>query len=163
MISTYSPQPSGDDNPDERYASKEAPDDRNDDRTTKVLRLSEQTVVLEDSVPYGSEDEQKAEGNKELTKEIALKKAGLARCAESLCESWRWSLLTTLLTFYALFGDDFRLAYTHKDMDNVFDVVTTISILVFLLDIFAASLGRPGYFKSFFFHSGRSLDGEFDS
>jgi len=68
-----------------------------------------------------------------------------------LCDSWRFSVLTTGLTVYALFGDDFRLAATHKRTDILFNVLTIGCIGVFTLEIVASSLGKEEYFMGFFF------------
>lgn len=46
-----------------------------------------------------------------------------------------FSLLTALLTIYALTGDDMRLIFTHKPADPVFDALTLTCICVFLLEI----------------------------
>lgn len=75
----------------------------------------------------------------------------LVRRCRQLCSSWHWGALTTLLTIYALFGDDFRLAVTHKRLDPMFDVLTITCILVFCVEIFASSLGQDEYFLGFFF------------
>eukprot|EP00927_Polykrikos_kofoidii_P002838 TRINITY_DN11134_c0_g2_i1.p1 TRINITY_DN11134_c0_g2~~TRINITY_DN11134_c0_g2_i1.p1 ORF type:complete len:1011 (-),score=184.11 TRINITY_DN11134_c0_g2_i1:105-3137(-) len=68
-----------------------------------------------------------------------------------LCESWRFCVLTTVLTIYALFGDDFRLSMTHKRTDVLFNVLTMFCILIFSVEILAASLGKDEYFLGFFF------------
>mmetsp|Transcript_56682 Transcript_56682/g.132463 ORF Transcript_56682/g.132463 Transcript_56682/m.132463 type:complete len:997 (+) Transcript_56682:111-3101(+) len=68
-----------------------------------------------------------------------------------LCTSWRFTVLTTALTIYALFGDDFRLCVTHKQTDELFNVLTVIACLVFGVEIFAQSLGQEEYFLGFFF------------
>lgn len=68
-----------------------------------------------------------------------------------LCDSWRFCVLTTVLTVYALFGDDFRLAATHQAADNLFNVLTILCILVFATEILAASIGQYEYFLGFFF------------
>jgi len=60
-------------------------------------------------------------------------------------------VLTTALTFYALFGDDFRLAATHKRTDILFDLLTIFCILIFTLEILAFSVGKAEYFMGFFF------------
>eukprot|EP00929_Paragymnodinium_shiwhaense_P097127 TRINITY_DN58899_c0_g1_i1.p1 TRINITY_DN58899_c0_g1~~TRINITY_DN58899_c0_g1_i1.p1 ORF type:complete len:1235 (+),score=244.08 TRINITY_DN58899_c0_g1_i1:74-3778(+) len=78
--------------------------------------------------------------------------SGLQKCAQMLADSVQFTILTTLLTVVALFGDDFRLAATHKDMDPLFDGITIICILVFGTEVVVMSLGRAGYFKSFFFY-----------
>lgn len=68
-----------------------------------------------------------------------------------LCNSWRFCILTTILTFYALFGDDFRLAVTPRSTDILFNILTIFCILVFSVECIAASLGQEEYFLGFFF------------
>jgi hypothetical protein len=63
----------------------------------------------------------------------------------------RFNILTTVLTIYALFGDDFRLLATYKYMDSVFNVFTIMCILVFTIEILVQSIGKEDYFWSFFF------------
>ncbi|CAK0827570.1 unnamed protein product, partial [Prorocentrum cordatum] len=76
-----------------------------------------------------------------------------ARC-RVLCNDWRFSVLTTTLTLYGLFGDDTRRAFTSKHSDTVFDVLTTLALTVFTVEIVASSLGQDGYFLGFFFWMG---------
>jgi class 3 adenylate cyclase len=72
--------------------------------------------------------------------------------ARNLCNNWRFTIFTTILTVYALFGDDFRLAFTHKRTDDLFNSLTIISILVFSVEIVANSLGQEEYWLGFFFY-----------
>eukprot|EP00929_Paragymnodinium_shiwhaense_P002655 TRINITY_DN10295_c0_g1_i4.p1 TRINITY_DN10295_c0_g1~~TRINITY_DN10295_c0_g1_i4.p1 ORF type:complete len:1045 (+),score=162.02 TRINITY_DN10295_c0_g1_i4:117-3251(+) len=69
----------------------------------------------------------------------------------ALCDDWRFSTVTTILTIYALFGDDIRLGLTHKSMDPLFDTLTCVCFVVFGIEVVAASWGREGYFLGFFF------------
>lgn len=71
--------------------------------------------------------------------------------SRALCDSWRFSVLTTVLTFYALFGDDFRVSLTHRRTDFLFNILTILSIVVFSTEIVACSLGKEAYFMGFFF------------
>jgi len=75
----------------------------------------------------------------------------LRRRCNKLCDTWHWNVLTTVLTIYALFGDDFRLAVTPQRTDPLFDALTMLCILVFTADILISSLGREEYFLGFFF------------
>lgn len=75
----------------------------------------------------------------------------LRQRATRLSDSWRFACATMGLTVYALFGDDFRIAATHKDTDILFDITTILCIMVFLLEIVANSIAKDGYFGSFFF------------
>jgi class 3 adenylate cyclase len=60
-------------------------------------------------------------------------------------------VITTVLTIYALFGDDFRLLVTYQNLDDMFNAVTITCILVFVVEIIVASIGKADYFFSFFF------------
>jgi len=77
--------------------------------------------------------------------------AAIRKKCRSLCDNWRWNVLTTVLTIYALFGDDFRLAATPKSRDVLFNFFTIIVILVFSAEIVISSLGQAEYFLGFFF------------
>mmetsp|Transcript_31950 Transcript_31950/g.56407 ORF Transcript_31950/g.56407 Transcript_31950/m.56407 type:complete len:1044 (-) Transcript_31950:87-3218(-) len=68
-----------------------------------------------------------------------------------LSDSFRFAILTTVLTVYALFGDDFRLAVTRKNTDILFDIVTILCILIFVTEIVCFSIGKEDYFLGFFF------------
>ncbi|CAJ1370887.1 unnamed protein product, partial [Effrenium voratum] len=68
-----------------------------------------------------------------------------------LASSWRFTVLTTALTIYALFGDDFRLCVTHMQTDELFNAITLFACLVFGAEIVANSLGQEEYFLGFFF------------
>lgn len=68
-----------------------------------------------------------------------------------LNDSPRFCILTTVLTVYALFGDDVRLAATHQSTDILFNVATIFSIVIFSLEMISSSLAKEGYFLGFFF------------
>merc|ERR1719271_250426 len=55
----------------------------------------------------------------------------LATCCRRTIESKACIGITTLLTVYALVGDDIRLIFTDKPADGVFDVITLVCIIVF--------------------------------
>lgn len=57
----------------------------------------------------------------------------------------------TIVTIYALFGDDCRLIFAPKDADDLFTLLTFISLILFLIELILASIGQPDYFNSFFF------------
>lgn len=57
----------------------------------------------------------------------------------------------TIVTIYALLGDDIRLLATSKDTDNIFVALTSVSLVLFLIELLLASIGKEGYFNSFFF------------
>lgn len=69
-----------------------------------------------------------------------------------LCEDWRFQICTTVLTVFALIGDDTRLLLTSREADNFFNILIVMAFLIFSTEIIAASLGVRGYFHSFFFY-----------
>jgi len=58
---------------------------------------------------------------------------------------------TTLLTVYALTGDDVRLIATNKPADMFFNYVVILCILVFTVEVVISCLGKDDYFMGFFF------------
>lgn len=59
--------------------------------------------------------------------------------AELIFESNYFVGLMSILTIWALFNDDIRLAGTFKNADLGFDVVISITFFLFLFEIFASS------------------------
>lgn len=57
----------------------------------------------------------------------------------------------TLITLYALFGDDIRVLTTDKDGDSSFWVCNIIAMIAFSIELIIASLCRKDYFNGFFF------------
>jgi hypothetical protein len=57
----------------------------------------------------------------------------------------------TILTIYALFGEDIRLCATTKSVDDIFFSLTALSLLFFTIEIVMMSIAREGYFGGFFF------------
>jgi hypothetical protein len=64
---------------------------------------------------------------------------------------WGTTLFMTLLTIYALFGEDIRLCALTKSVDEYFFTLTSISLLFFAVEIVLMSIAREGYFLGFFF------------
>lgn len=58
---------------------------------------------------------------------------------------------TTLLTVYALTGDDIRLIATAAGADPYFDIVVGVCILVFTVEVIFSCIGKEDYFMGFFF------------
>jgi hypothetical protein len=52
---------------------------------------------------------------------------------------------------YALVADDIKLLTTDVSADNYFTAVTIFCFFMFLIELLAASMGKPGYWLSFFF------------
>ena len=57
----------------------------------------------------------------------------------------------TLVTLYALLGDDLRLLLFPIGADQTFLVLTILAMFLFSAELILSSIGYNGYFKSFFF------------
>ncbi|CAD8115536.1 unnamed protein product [Paramecium primaurelia] len=76
---------------------------------------------------------------------------GFRHRVEIFLESFNYMIFMTIVTVYALFGDDVRVLATNKDGDEVFWVITTICMTLFFFEIVLASICKDGYFVGFFF------------
>jgi len=90
----------------------------------------------------------------ELTKVDTVKSIRV----ESFLTSWSrrvvdnmyFVVLTTILTIWALTGDDLRLIFTDKPADIAFNIIVICSMVVFVAEIFLSLKGRADYPGSFF-------------
>jgi hypothetical protein len=57
----------------------------------------------------------------------------------------------TVITLFALFGDDIRVLVTDKEGDPSFWVLNIITLFAFSVEIIIASISKPEYFNGFFF------------
>lgn len=57
----------------------------------------------------------------------------------------------TIVTIYALLGDDLKLLTTTLSADDTFTTLTSIALVLFMLELILASIGKEGYINSFFF------------
>jgi len=57
----------------------------------------------------------------------------------------------TIITLYALFGDDVRVLVTDKKGDPNFWILNIIALWFFAFEIILNSLVKPNYFNGFFF------------
>ena len=57
----------------------------------------------------------------------------------------------TLITIYALIASDIKVIAFDVDADPVFIVITCISMAMFLIELILSSIGKDGYWLSFFF------------
>merc|ERR1719424_258755 len=73
------------------------------------------------------------------------------RVAAYIADNQFFTFATTLLTIYALTGDDFRLMATNLPEDIIFDCMTVFCILVFAVEIVCSCLGKSDYLNGFFF------------
>mmetsp|Transcript_3670 Transcript_3670/g.4918 ORF Transcript_3670/g.4918 Transcript_3670/m.4918 type:complete len:841 (+) Transcript_3670:546-3068(+) len=61
------------------------------------------------------------------------------------------TIFMTLVTIWALFGDDVRLITTYKEADDGFTVVTILCLIFFAVELSFASLAKAEYFLGFYF------------
>ena len=61
------------------------------------------------------------------------------------------TFVMTVITIYALFGDDVRVLVTNKEGDPTFWILNIVSMAAFILEIILASLVKKDYFNGFFF------------
>jgi len=59
--------------------------------------------------------------------------------------------IMTVLTLFALFGDDFRLWFAQKDADVYFFSILTVSFILFFFEILINSGVQDDFKYSFFF------------
>lgn len=57
----------------------------------------------------------------------------------------------TVVTIYALFGDDIRMLAFKKNADPVYYGLTITAMSLFLIEIILASIAKEGYFLGFYF------------
>jgi len=65
---------------------------------------------------------------------------------------WSVNLLTFIMTIFALFGDDIRLAFFTKEVDVTFYNLTAICLIGFTIEITLNCLCQDNYFNSFYFY-----------
>ena len=56
-----------------------------------------------------------------------------------------FSTLVTLLTIFALFGDDVRIAFCEPSMDQVFFTLSIVALVVFTGELTISCVGKPNY------------------
>jgi len=103
---------------------------------------------------YGSASSRRgssfSERGEQLRKKAGKKKA-IVRIASFIVESQTFTWLTTILTIYALTGEDIKIICFEKPADVVFDWLTLTCLVVFTLEVIFSSIGKDDYFLSFFF------------
>jgi len=65
---------------------------------------------------------------------------------------WTVNLLTMIMTIFALFGDDIRLAFFTKQVDFTFYNLTLICLIGFTIEITLNCVCQDNYFNSFYFY-----------
>eukprot|EP00928_Gymnodinium_smaydae_P037127 TRINITY_DN25819_c0_g2_i6.p1 TRINITY_DN25819_c0_g2~~TRINITY_DN25819_c0_g2_i6.p1 ORF type:complete len:797 (-),score=166.11 TRINITY_DN25819_c0_g2_i6:122-2512(-) len=76
----------------------------------------------------------------------------VVRLSRRVVESITFVLFTTLLTIFALIGDDIRILSTTKEFDFLYSVITMFCLVIFTIEIILSCLGKPDYLCGFFFN-----------
>lgn len=92
-------------------------------------------------------------GSKRVNKpsKVEAKPPCYVRCSGFLVENSAFISLTTILTIYALTGDDFRIIFTEKPADLWFNVMVLVCIAIFSFEIVISVMGKSDYWLGFFF------------
>jgi hypothetical protein len=61
------------------------------------------------------------------------------------------TIYMTLLTVYALFGDDIRVLAFAKSADDIFFGLSVVALFSFLMELLLSCAAKPDYFNSFYF------------
>ncbi|CAD8196829.1 unnamed protein product [Paramecium pentaurelia] len=104
-------------------------------------QYASRTITHRKSMNYGSR-------SSKSSSEIHF---GMKKRIEHFLESFNYMIFMTVITIYALFGDDIRVLSTNKDGDAAFWVITAICMGFFLVEIVLASVCKEGYILGFFF------------
>lgn len=119
-------------------------------RSSKDLerRNSRNTVSSRSSVKRNTLREQR---EFEKQKYLQPPKPKWAIMSRLIVENKYFICLTTVLTIYALIGDDLRLILTERPADDEFNLCTGFCLVVFSVEIILSCLGKEDYFPGFFF------------
>mmetsp|Transcript_99008 Transcript_99008/g.178780 ORF Transcript_99008/g.178780 Transcript_99008/m.178780 type:complete len:979 (-) Transcript_99008:249-3185(-) len=72
-------------------------------------------------------------------------------CSRNVVDNRWFMLVTTILTIYALTGDDIRIMCTDKPSDFIFNINAVICIVVFSAEVLLSCIGKNDYYLGFFF------------
>ena len=70
---------------------------------------------------------------------------------ERFLNHWAVTTFMTIVTVYALFGDDVRQLAFPKSADVIFYGLTIVAMFFFMLELVLASIAKEDYFLSFYF------------
>lgn len=78
-------------------------------------------------------------------------KTKFLKVLERILENKFYTAFMTIITIFALFGDDIRLLIFPKVVDDYFYGMSTACLVFFSIEIIMASLSKEGYFLGFYF------------
>lgn len=70
---------------------------------------------------------------------------------EKVLDHWLFTAYMTIITIYALFGDDIRMMLFTKKDDKVFFALTYLSFGSFLFELVLSCIAKEGYIFGFYF------------
>jgi hypothetical protein len=68
-----------------------------------------------------------------------------------MLESYPSVIFMSFVTLYTLFLDDIRTVFIGKDKDDIFNSITLICFIIFMIEIIIGASCRQIYFLTFFF------------
>jgi hypothetical protein len=77
--------------------------------------------------------------------------ARIRRKVKNFMDSCFIQTFMTIVTFYALIGDDLKLIYAPKSADELFTNLSIVALILFSLEIILQCIGFDEYYLSFFF------------
>lgn len=113
--------------------------------TCATDRRASRIAVLQNELP---KEPDTSEADKDVQRKKIPKYVAISR---RIVENNYVVAFTTLLTVYALIGDDLRLICTNKPADMTFNVFVFVCLFVFAVECFLSCLGKDDYYLSFFF------------
>mmetsp|Transcript_83174 Transcript_83174/g.193202 ORF Transcript_83174/g.193202 Transcript_83174/m.193202 type:complete len:950 (-) Transcript_83174:163-3012(-) len=118
--------------------------------TTAMVGWSK-TLDLSDSSPCEDLRRSSTAASVSTHRSKSRQKRCIRAVSRKICESRAFITFGTLVTIWALTGDDLRLWLTNKPADKYFDGLVIFNIVFFSLEIALSCLGREDYFMGFFF------------
>ncbi|CAK69742.1 unnamed protein product (macronuclear) [Paramecium tetraurelia] len=96
-------------------------------------------------------DQAQAPPDVDIFQQTMEKNSHRASIFEIILESTLFQVIINILTLYALFGDDVRVAAFRLSADIVFDALNITCLIMFSTEIILSVIVKEGYFLSFFF------------
>lgn len=78
-------------------------------------------------------------------------KPGWHKTLAYLLDHWVTSTIMTIVTIYALFSDDVKMLFFTKSVDELFDIMTIIALILFTFEIIVSSIVKDDYTCGFYF------------
>jgi branched-subunit amino acid transport protein AzlD len=102
-------------------------------------------------------DEKKEEkedlDNSKIENEVdnSMEKSDTHKFLEFILDHWITSTIMTIVTIYALFSDDVKMLFFTKPVDELFDIMTIVALVLFTFEIIVSSIVKEDYTCGFYF------------